>query len=267
MKRLIASAFAFAFMVGILCIPAVFYDIDFEPADMASDPTTITSYKADFTVDEDGGIDVVETLTVNFPISSLHGIFRFFDRQNPSDPDIRHIVEDFEVTADGEESRRQAHGRAGALRQLPDRRRRHDALGRRPRLRAGVPRPGRPDRGRQVRRHRHPVLLEPDPVRLGAGHRAVRADRAPAGAGRRGAVLGRRRRGRRQRHPGLRGRGRRHQRPDDSHQGAELAHTRHDRRRPGHGDTGPGDVAVAGPVRQRLRHVGAGPRSSSSDWP
>ena len=104
MKRLIASAFAFAFMVGILCIPAVFYDVDFEAADMASDPTTITSYKADFTVDEDGGLDVVETLTVNFPISSLHGIFRFFDRQNPSDPDIRQIVEDFEVTADGEET-------------------------------------------------------------------------------------------------------------------------------------------------------------------
>ncbi|MET0526527.1 MAG: DUF2207 domain-containing protein, partial [Nocardioides sp.] len=104
MKRLIASAFAFAFMVGIMCIPAVFYDIDFEAADMASDPTTITSYKADFTVDEDGGLDVVETLTVNFPISSLHGIFRFFDRQNPSDPDVRQIVEDFEATADGEET-------------------------------------------------------------------------------------------------------------------------------------------------------------------
>src|SRR5829696_7916802 len=104
MKRLIASAFAFAFMVGILCIPAVFYDIDFEAADMANDPTTITSYKADFTLDQDGGLDVVETLTVNFPVSSLHGIFRFFDRQNPSDPDIRHIVEDFEVTADGEET-------------------------------------------------------------------------------------------------------------------------------------------------------------------
>ena len=86
MKRLIASAFAFAFMVAILCIPAAFYDVDFEAADMPSDQTTITSYKADFTVDEDGGMDVVETLTVDFPVSKLHGIFRFFDRQNPPTP-------------------------------------------------------------------------------------------------------------------------------------------------------------------------------------
>ena len=32
MKRLIASAVAFAFMVAILCIPAAFYDVDFEAA-------------------------------------------------------------------------------------------------------------------------------------------------------------------------------------------------------------------------------------------
>ena len=104
MKRLIASGFAFAIMVAILCIPAAFYDVDFESGDVPSEDTTITSYKADFTVDEDGGLDVVENLAVNFPISGKHGIFRFFDRVVPSDPDVRAIVEDFEVTADGEET-------------------------------------------------------------------------------------------------------------------------------------------------------------------
>ena len=54
MKRLVASAFTFALMVGILCVPALFYDIDFESTDMSSEDTTITSYRADFTVAEDG---------------------------------------------------------------------------------------------------------------------------------------------------------------------------------------------------------------------
>ena len=86
MKRLLASAVAFVFMVAILCIPAAFYDLDFESTDMPSEDTTITSYKADFTVDEDGGLDVVETLRVNFPVAGKHGIFRFFDRVVPTEP-------------------------------------------------------------------------------------------------------------------------------------------------------------------------------------
>ncbi|KAA1421384.1 DUF2207 domain-containing protein [Nocardioides humilatus] len=102
MKRLIASAITFLVLVGVLCIPALFYDVDFESTDMtASEPTTIRAYKADFTVDEDGDLDVVETLTVNFPVSDRHGIFRFFDRVDSTDPDIRRIPEDFEATADG----------------------------------------------------------------------------------------------------------------------------------------------------------------------
>ncbi|MEZ0579645.1 DUF2207 domain-containing protein [Nocardioides sp. MH1] len=102
MKRLLASVITFLVLVGILCIPALFYDVDFESSDMTtSDPTTITDYRADFTVDDDGDLDVVETLTVDFPVSDRHGIYRFFDRVDPTDPDVRRIPEDLEVTADG----------------------------------------------------------------------------------------------------------------------------------------------------------------------
>ncbi len=106
MARIVASLSGFGLLVGILFLPALFFDDAGEhaKADPAVyEPTSITSYVAEFTVDEDGGMDVVETLTVDFPIgSALHGIFRFFDRLDPSAPDIRHRISDTEVTYDGE---------------------------------------------------------------------------------------------------------------------------------------------------------------------
>ena len=55
----------------------------------SSDPTTITDYKADFDLADDGDLSVVETLTVAFPtFPERHGIFRFWDRvdNTPSTP-------------------------------------------------------------------------------------------------------------------------------------------------------------------------------------
>ena len=60
----------FALLVGILFLPALLFDDagDHAEADPSVyEPTSITSYVADFDVHEDGGMDVVETLTVNFP--------------------------------------------------------------------------------------------------------------------------------------------------------------------------------------------------------
>ncbi len=100
MKRVIATIVVFLVLVGILLIPAVFYGLDLDKGE-AYEPTTIRSYKADFDVHDDGSMDVVETIRVDFPSSDRHGIFRFFDRLNSTDEHLRHRVEDVEVTYDG----------------------------------------------------------------------------------------------------------------------------------------------------------------------
>jgi Predicted membrane protein (DUF2207) len=69
------------------------------PAD--SDPTVITRYLADFRVADNGDLTVVETLTVHFPDYSKHGIFRFWDRDDPSAPHARREPRDISVKMDG----------------------------------------------------------------------------------------------------------------------------------------------------------------------
>src|SRR3954464_4863116 len=62
----------------------------------------ITDYLADFDVHANGDLDVVETLTVDFPISR-HGIFRFFDtRDNPNGSHSRGLPERGRVPRDGQ---------------------------------------------------------------------------------------------------------------------------------------------------------------------
>ncbi|NYJ02765.1 putative membrane protein YgcG [Nocardioides thalensis] len=103
MRRIIGSLVAFGVLALILLVPAAFYGLEGDAPDAAEEPTTITSYVADFTVDDDGSMDVVETITVDFPVYDRHGIFRFFDRTDPNDAHLRYFVEDAEVTMDGEE--------------------------------------------------------------------------------------------------------------------------------------------------------------------
>ncbi len=69
------------------------------PAD--SDTTTITRYLADFTVTDNGDLAVTETLTVHFPDYDKHGIFRFWDRNDPSAPHARRDPRDITVSMDG----------------------------------------------------------------------------------------------------------------------------------------------------------------------
>jgi hypothetical protein len=47
----------------------------------AADPGTVTQYDTEITVGADGDIDIVETLTVDFP-DPRHGLFRDFGRQS-----------------------------------------------------------------------------------------------------------------------------------------------------------------------------------------
>ena len=84
------------------------------------EPTSITEYDADFRVADDGDLDVVETITVDFPISGRHGIFRFWDVRDPNAPQARRIPADIDVTMDGQDVEqlisRQGQGRYRVVR-------------------------------------------------------------------------------------------------------------------------------------------------------
>lgn len=101
MKRLVGLLVGLAVVALLAFIPAAFWNLG--SSDQAYEETSITSYVADFAVDEDGRMEVTETLTVNFPYSGKHGIFRFWDVADPNADHLRRVPHDIEVTRDGRE--------------------------------------------------------------------------------------------------------------------------------------------------------------------
>ncbi|MBW8751537.1 MAG: DUF2207 domain-containing protein, partial [Propionibacteriales bacterium] len=113
MRKLVAGLFGLAVLAVIVGIGGV----SFSSHASGGETSTITDYTADFTVKADGDLDVVETLTVDFPISR-HGIFRFFDtRDNPNGSHSRVLPEHVSVTRDGqsEDYSRESESRARYL--------------------------------------------------------------------------------------------------------------------------------------------------------
>ena len=102
MLRAIRALIVFGVLAAVLSWPAIFFSVHGNTGDATAEETSFSSYKADFTVDDDGGMDVVETLQTDFPSSDKHGIFQFFDRLDSSDSHARHPIEDFAVTRDGQ---------------------------------------------------------------------------------------------------------------------------------------------------------------------
>lgn len=97
MKQLVGRILGLVLLAAVVAIGMV----NFPTGEGAgSDSATITDYKADFTVDEDGTLTAVETLTTNFP-ASKHGIFRFFDTRDPNVAENRLIPYDIAVSRDG----------------------------------------------------------------------------------------------------------------------------------------------------------------------
>ncbi|OMC05942.1 hypothetical protein A5733_18570, partial [Mycobacterium sp. NS-7484] len=66
----------------------------------AADPVVITDYRGDFTVDADGRLSAVETITGDFP-SGRHGIFRYWDVANQNNSRLRQVPEITSITMDG----------------------------------------------------------------------------------------------------------------------------------------------------------------------
>lgn len=67
----------------------------------AYEETTISKYVASFEVDDQGDLTVTERLTVSFPFNGKHGIFRFWDLQDPNDTGVRRVPDEIAVTRDG----------------------------------------------------------------------------------------------------------------------------------------------------------------------
>lgn len=115
MKRLVGWIIGTALVVLVLLAPAAFYDVDLESEATPYEPTSITSYLGDFAINDDGDMDVVETITVDFPSGDRHGIFRFFDKTDQNDAHVRWIPRDLTVTMDGDDVpvsiESQEHGR------------------------------------------------------------------------------------------------------------------------------------------------------------
>jgi uncharacterized membrane protein YgcG len=107
MKRVLAYVFGFGFVFVAIFANAAWWNgewfgMDVSTGSEASEPSTITDYRADFVVDEDGDIHVTETLVID-GLFTKHGIFRFMDRADPTAPSTRREPYDVSVTLDGEE--------------------------------------------------------------------------------------------------------------------------------------------------------------------
>ncbi len=99
MKRVVGVVVWVALLVGVMLWPAVTYN--WSTAATTYEETTIRTYLADFTIDDDGDLHAVETLTVDFPGYGKHGIFRFFDEADQSATNARRVPHDISVTRDG----------------------------------------------------------------------------------------------------------------------------------------------------------------------
>src|ERR1700712_2474536 len=111
MTRWAGRGIALLLLAGLVLFPAIRWP---SLGGIERDTATITSYVADSTVAKDGRITVTETLRVNFP-DFKHGIFRFFDVQDPGDSHVRLIPSNITVSRDGEaepyETLREGKGR------------------------------------------------------------------------------------------------------------------------------------------------------------
>jgi len=102
MKRLVGWVLGVLAVLLVLVWPAAIYGELGDGEGVAkSEETTITSYVGDFEVDEDGDLTATETLSVDFPSSGKHGIFRFWNLEDDNAPDSRRTPHDIQVTMDG----------------------------------------------------------------------------------------------------------------------------------------------------------------------
>ncbi|OBF39544.1 DUF2207 domain-containing protein, partial [Mycolicibacterium conceptionense] len=99
MRRVWSWLFALALIAFGLLWPLVFTGGSASGPGPA-DPVVITDYRGDFTVDANGRMSAVETITGDFP-GGRHGIFRYWDVANQNNSRLRQVPEITSITMDG----------------------------------------------------------------------------------------------------------------------------------------------------------------------
>jgi hypothetical protein len=114
MKRALVTIVLAVALAVVIVLPALGIQTD-DSAGNGAEDTTIARYDADFQVAANGDLAVTETLAVDFPGVGKHGIFRFFDRHDPTESRVLRTPHDISVTMDGHtepfEISHQSHGR------------------------------------------------------------------------------------------------------------------------------------------------------------
>ncbi|HNP59025.1 MAG TPA: DUF2207 domain-containing protein [Gordonia sp. (in: high G+C Gram-positive bacteria)] len=99
MVRRVFLSFIVALLTAIgLCLPISL--LTSSSGSGSADPVRILDYQAQYRVDRDGKLHAVETLTTEFPLGR-HGIFRYWDVADSSDPHVRYVPKDIRVSLDG----------------------------------------------------------------------------------------------------------------------------------------------------------------------
>ncbi len=98
MARWVGRGIALFLLAAVVLFPAIRWP---SLGGVERDTATITNYDADFVVAKDGRISATETIEVSFP-DYKHGIFRFFDVQDPGDSHVRLVPRNITVSRDGQ---------------------------------------------------------------------------------------------------------------------------------------------------------------------
>lgn len=99
MKRILLRLLVLMIAAGFLVFPTLASLIP-EEATSGPDPVRISDYQIDYAISAGGTLVAKETLTTEFP-AGRHGIFRFWDLADPSDPHVRLRPENIGVELDG----------------------------------------------------------------------------------------------------------------------------------------------------------------------
>jgi uncharacterized membrane protein YgcG len=92
-----------SFLAALLTLIGVFLPMSLGTTSSGSgstDPVRVANYEAQYNVAADGRLRAVESLTTEFPLGR-HGIFRYWDLADSSNPHVRYIPKDIAVTLDG----------------------------------------------------------------------------------------------------------------------------------------------------------------------
>ncbi|MFL6062765.1 MAG: DUF2207 domain-containing protein [Marmoricola sp.] len=98
MKQIVGRILALLVLTAVVAIGAV--HLSSSSSDATGETSRITTYESDYDVKANGDLNIVERLTVDFPVER-HGIFRLLDTRDRNDAKNRFIPEDITVSRDG----------------------------------------------------------------------------------------------------------------------------------------------------------------------